>query len=109
MVRPSGFGGPPMHEAPLTPHRRAPDPESLEWIDALAGAGRSHDDACVRLHALLLRAARFEVLRRRSALQGRRGTEVDDLATQAADDALMAILAKLDTYRGDSRFTTWAY
>lgn len=109
MVRPSGYGGAPMHEAPLIPHRRAPDPESLEWIDALSGAGRRHDEACERLHSLLLRTARFEVLRRRGALQGRRGTEVDDLATQAADDALMAILAKLHTYRGDSRFTTWAY
>ena len=35
--------------------------------------------------------------------------ELDDLATQAADDALVAILAKLDTFRGASRFTTWAY
>ena len=98
-----------MHEAPLAPQRRALDAESLEWVDALSGAGRRRDDACERLHSLLLRAARFEVLRRRDALQGRRGTEVDDLATQAADDALMAILAKLDSYRGDSRFTTWAY
>ena len=109
MARPSRHGRAPMHEAPLTPHRRALDAESLEWIDALSAAGRSRDDACERLHSLLLRAARFEVLRRGGALQGRRGTEVDDLATQAADDALMAILAKLDTYRGDSRFTTWAY
>lgn len=109
MVRPSAFGGPPMHEASLPLRRRAPDPESLQWLDALSGSGRSHDDACERLHSLLLRAARFEVLRRRSALDGRRGTEVDDLATQAADDALMAILAKLHTYRGESRFTTWAY
>jgi RNA polymerase sigma-70 factor, ECF subfamily len=35
--------------------------------------------------------------------------DVDDLAMQAADDALIAILAKLDTFRGQSRFTTWAY
>ena len=34
---------------------------------------------------------------------------MEDLATQAADDALMAILAKLDSFRGASRFTTWAY
>ena len=38
-----------------------------------------------------------------------RGEELEDLATQAADDALMAVLAKLDDYRGASRFTTWAY
>jgi RNA polymerase sigma-70 factor, ECF subfamily len=28
---------------------------------------------------------------------------------QAADDALSAITDKLDAFRGDSRFTTWAY
>jgi RNA polymerase sigma-70 factor (ECF subfamily) len=38
-----------------------------------------------------------------------RGEELDDLATQAADDALMAVLGKLDDFRGASRFTTWAY
>jgi RNA polymerase sigma-70 factor (ECF subfamily) len=58
----------------------------------------------------LLRAARFEVARRQRA--GRSGSgagDVDDLAVHAADDALVAILGKLHTYRGDSRFTTWAY
>jgi RNA polymerase sigma-70 factor (ECF subfamily) len=61
------------------------------------------------LHALLLRATRFEVRRRRHALDHRSSDELDDLAHQAAGDALVAILAKLDNFRGDSRFTTWAY
>jgi RNA polymerase sigma-70 factor (ECF subfamily) len=69
--------------------------------------GREH--AIARLHELLLRAARFELSRRRAALSHVRGEELDDLATQAADDALMAVLAKLDDYRGASRFTTWVY
>ena len=56
-----------------------------------------------------MRAARFEVSRRRAALSHVRGEELDDLALQAADDALVAVLAKLDDYRGASRFTTWAY
>jgi RNA polymerase sigma-70 factor (ECF subfamily) len=34
--------------------------------------------------------------------------DLDDLAVQAADDAVVAILAKLDQFRGDSLFTTWA-
>jgi len=38
-----------------------------------------------------------------------RGNELDDIATEAADDALMSVLARLDDYRGASRFTTWAY
>jgi RNA polymerase sigma-70 factor, ECF subfamily len=69
---------------------------------------RDHD-AIAELHELLLRAARFEVGRRRAALSHVRGEELDDIAQQAADDALMAVLGKLDTYRGASRFTTWAY
>jgi RNA polymerase sigma-70 factor, ECF subfamily len=62
-----------------------------------------------RLHQLLLRAARFEVARRRATLAHLRGGDLDDLAHQSADDALVALLAKLDDYRGESRFTTWAY
>jgi RNA polymerase sigma-70 factor (ECF subfamily) len=98
-----------MHEASLSDHRRAPDAESLAWLEALSGGGDSRANAVERLHALLLRASRFEVARRRRAFGAGRGDEVDDLATQAADDALMAIMGKLHTYRGDSRFTTWAY
>jgi RNA polymerase sigma-70 factor (ECF subfamily) len=56
-----------------------------------------------------LRAARFEVGRRRAALSHVRGEELEDVATQAADDALLAVLGKLDQFRGASRFTTWAY
>ncbi len=61
------------------------------------------------MHALLLRAARFEVSRRRASLAHVRGEELDDIAMQAADDAVVAVLAKLDDFRGVSRFTTWAY
>src|SRR3954470_16163505 len=71
--------------------------------DALLAAlrGPDRDAAVAELHALLLRAARFELGRRRGA--------DDDLAMEAPDDALMAILGKLDDFRGASRFTTWAY
>ncbi|MGH3113843.1 MAG: sigma-70 family RNA polymerase sigma factor, partial [Gaiellaceae bacterium] len=87
----------------------APDVESLGWLRALSGAGPVREAAVERLHALLLRAARFEVARRRRAVAGGGSGELDDLAVQAADDALVAVLSKLHTYRGDSRFTTWAY
>jgi len=86
-----------------------PDAESRAWIAALQVSGRERDEAIARLHELLLRAARFEVSRRRSMLPHLRGDDFDDLAMQSADDALVAVLAKLEDYRGDSRFTTWAY
>jgi RNA polymerase sigma-70 factor (ECF subfamily) len=85
------------------------DSESARWIGALKSTGAGHDDAVARLHELLLKAARFEVGRRRAALPHLRGDDFDDLAQQSADDALVAILKKLDGFRGDSRFTTWAY
>jgi RNA polymerase sigma-70 factor (ECF subfamily) len=85
-----------------------PDDESATWVRALGGAGPERDEAVARLHALLLRAAAIEVGRRGTSTAGT-GGDADDLATQAADDALVAILSKLHTYRGDSRFTTWAY
>jgi len=90
-------------------HARGLDAESRRWLDELGGSGAVHDAAVARLHALLLRAARFEVSRRRLALPHLRGGDHDDLAQQSADDALVAVLAKLDDFRGDSRFTTWAY
>ena len=89
-------------------HGHAPDVESLGWLQALSGTGCERDDAVERLHALLLGAARVEVARRRVLTDVGSG-DLDDLALQAADDALVAVLSKLHTYRGDSRFTTWAY
>ncbi len=47
--------------------------------------------------------------RRRGRLGSISGPEFDDLAEQAADDAVLVILDKLDDFRGLSRFTTWAY
>src|SRR5438094_7751616 len=85
------------------------DADSRAWLGALRAGGAGRDEAIERLHALLLRAARFEVARRRPSLPHLRGNELDDIATEAADDALMSVLARLDDYRGASRFTTWAY
>ena len=85
---------------------KAVEEHSGEWLRGL----RSRDEQWLaRLHALLLRAARFEVARRRPTLPHLRGNELEDLAYEAADDALMSVLARLDDFRGESRFTTWAY
>ena len=83
--------------------------ESQAWLRDLRSTGATRDAAVARLHALLMRAARFEVARRRAALPHLRGDQLDDIATEAADDALMAVLRKLDDFRGTGRFTTWVY
>jgi RNA polymerase sigma-70 factor (ECF subfamily) len=84
------------------------DAESAEWLEALAGTGPRREEALARLHEMLVRVARGEVARRAPRLQ-LAGPELDDLAHQAAADALVAITSKLCQFRGESRFTTWAY
>jgi RNA polymerase sigma-70 factor, ECF subfamily len=69
------------------------------WHLDLRGDGPRRDVAAARLHALLLKAARFELS----------SGELDDLAQEAASDAAMSILRRLDDFRGESRFETWAY
>jgi RNA polymerase sigma-70 factor, ECF subfamily len=85
------------------------DEDSRAWLRDLRDVGPTREAAVARLHALLLRAARFEVARRRSTLPHLRGNEFDEIALEAADDALMSVLARLDDFRGASRFTTWVY
>jgi len=85
-----------------------PDADSAEWLRVLAGTGPQREEALARLHALLLRIARGEARRRGPRLR-LTGPELDDLAYQAAADALIAITSKLGQFRGESRFTTWAY
>ena len=84
------------------------DEESRRWLHSLADTGPGRTVAVERLHAVLLRGAQFEIARRERLVGGDAGS-IGDLAVQAADDALVAVLSKLDTYRGESRFTTWAY
>ena len=84
------------------------DLESTQWLRDLAAKGATRDEAIERLHALLLRVSRAEAARRRAGTSELRAEEIDDLCTQAASDAVMAVLAKLETYRGAARFTTWA-
>jgi RNA polymerase sigma-70 factor (ECF subfamily) len=93
-------------EAPPVP---GPDAESRAWILNLRVEAPRREETSRRLHDLLLRAARFEINRRKGSHPHLRGGDLDDLAHQAAADAMLAILRKLDGYRGESRFTTWAY
>lgn len=90
------------------------DDVSADWVAGLSGhegaeGGEAGREAYVeRLHALLVKIAKAEASRR-SGLNGIAGQERDDLACQAAADALMSILRKITEFRGDSKFTTWAY
>src|SRR5262245_56113801 len=85
------------------------DRESRIWLEGLRTSGAGRDAALERLHDLLLRATRAEAARRRHLYPEIAGPELEDLCRQAAGDALVAVIRKLDGYRGASRFTTWAY
>lgn len=83
------------------------DLENSRWLSDLAAAGHVRETACRELHPLLLRVAKSET-RRRAPLLGLSGPELEDIAHQAAADALMAVTERLDRFRGEARFTTWA-
>jgi len=93
-------------------HARVPaadlDEESAAWLRRLDAGGAERQAAERELHARLVRIAKAEV-RRRSASTPVTGQELDDVAYQAAADAMLAILAKVGDFRGESRFITWAY
>jgi RNA polymerase sigma-70 factor, ECF subfamily len=92
-----------------SPDRTSMDDESRAWLARLAPGSPDRQAAIDALHAILLDAARFEIRRRAAAFPQLRGDDYDDLAHQSADDALVAVLGKLSDFRGESRFTTWAY
>lgn len=79
------------------------------WLTPLAGTGTAHEDAVRRLHELLIRATIHEVRTRAVQLGLSDSSELDDLAMQCADDSLVAILSRLDSFEQRSAFTTWAY
>jgi RNA polymerase sigma-70 factor (ECF subfamily) len=102
----------------MAPHRAAPvtsrtDPVTANpdeaWITDLPRDGPAGAVALRRLHEVLLRATRHQVWRLRDLLPGAGAAELEDLAQQAADEAMVALLRKLSSYEGRSRFTTWAY
>jgi RNA polymerase sigma-70 factor (ECF subfamily) len=85
------------------------DADPPDWVAALASPGSQQDQALRRLHALMVKAARHQVWRMRAMLPAVGIATYEELANCAADDALTSLLAKLDTFEGRSRFTTWAY
>ena len=85
------------------------DSASRHWVERLRPDHPRHKQAVAKLHDLLRRAALHELHRRRAQLPALGGPEFDDVAQQCADDALVSILARIDYFKGLSRFTTWAY
>jgi RNA polymerase sigma-70 factor, ECF subfamily len=85
------------------------DPVSRRWIEQLHVGHPRREQTAAQLHDLLHRAAVLELRRRQAQRPVLLGPELDDLAQQCADDAVVNVLARLDDFQGLSRFTTWAY
>ena len=98
-----------MGSQPTASTRAGLDRESKRWIEQLRAGHPRRDNALAELRDLLLRVAFHELSRRRGQLGSITGPEFEDLAQQAANDAVINVLAKLDEFRGLSRFRTWAY
>ncbi len=92
-------------------HPRADGPpvSADGWVTALTTPGPGREEALRRLHALLLRGARFQVSRMPALRAAVGAAQVEDIVNLAADEAMVAVLSKLATFEGRSRFTTWAY
>jgi RNA polymerase sigma-70 factor, ECF subfamily len=80
-----------------------------EWLRALKSDGELQAAALSDLRAYLVRAALYTLHRKRNTLHELASTDLAQLAEDCAQEAVPAILARLDTFRGESRFTTWAY
>jgi RNA polymerase sigma-70 factor, ECF subfamily len=81
--------------------------DDQRWIEGLSRTGAAHERTCEELHEILFRAARREA-RQRALYLRVAGPDLDDLACQAASDALLLIIGKVREFRGESQFTTWA-
>ena len=89
--------------------RGIPDETSRTWVEQLQAGHPRHHETVASLHLVMGKMAIRELARRRRQLPALTGPEFDDLAQQAADDALVKVLNRLDSFRGLSRFTTWVY
>ena len=82
--------------------------EEYDWLGGLTASGAVRNDAIRRLHELMLRAARFKLSQMGEAARLGRA-RADEIVHASADEAVVAILARLSSFEGRSRFTTWAY
>ncbi|MER3458368.1 MAG: hypothetical protein C4309_06835 [Chloroflexota bacterium] len=82
---------------------------NADWLSDLRSTGPAQAQALQALWDYLVGAAVAYLKRRRSEWAGLEDAELRQLAEDLAQEALLDILSKLDTFRGESRFTTWAY
>ena len=86
-----------------------PTRTNQQWLEELNTSGAPQEAAIADLRDLLLRAALYYFSRNRGDFQGFDQDDIRQRAEDCAQDALLAVLEHLADFRGDSKFTTWAY
>ena len=82
---------------------------NAEWITTLSGTGDAQARALTDLRTYLLRAALFTLRRALHYVGHLESSTLGQIAEECAQDALTTLLQRLADFRGDSKFTTWAY
>jgi RNA polymerase sigma-70 factor, ECF subfamily len=87
----------------------APTPRPTKWTDQewIAALTAHHDEAWALLRDTIHRG--LSVYVREQAREPDQAAFMVGLVEDATQEALLAVRAKLETFRGDSRFTTWVY
>jgi RNA polymerase sigma-70 factor (ECF subfamily) len=108
------------HPAPRTvvqcpPRATAEEPRGVSRIDTedfptrLRSAGLAREGAAQELHTLLVRVALAYLARQQYPAEAFGADTYLSVAEDYAQEAFAVILRELHTYRGECRFTTWAY
>ena len=92
-----------------THDERRPSDQTRDWLRRLRSHGPERVEGVLHVRRLLIRAARFEVERRRPSLPGLAADEFESIACESADAALTEVLARLDEMDVDRCFSTWVY
>ncbi len=84
------------------------DRTNEQWLADLRSDGPEHTAALADLQARLQRGLYYYLSHDRSDLANRSSEELEQMAQDFAQDALLKVLDNLDSFRGESQFITWA-
>lgn len=84
------------------------DRSNDEWLTDLQAEGTTRTAALEDLREHLRRGLFYYLRRERSDLSDRTNEEIQQMAEDFVQDALLKVLDNIETFRGESRFTTWA-
>ncbi|MBI4671749.1 MAG: sigma-70 family RNA polymerase sigma factor [Chloroflexi bacterium] len=89
---------------------RSKQRSNQEWLRELRAEGTAEQAQAIEdLRLYLLRAVLYFFSTSPGDLRGLARAEIEQVAQDLAQDALLTILKNLDDFRGESKFTTWAY